>query len=127
MTIGEAINLTDDMRPNQIGRAMKIRFLSDLDTLVYNEVMQKYEPDANAPETFAGYDADTADVNDTELLVKPPHAMLYVWWLMMQIDQINAELDKYENSAALYNAEWKAYNRAYIREHRSPMPAHMCY
>lgn len=127
MTIGEAINLTDDMRPNQIGREMKIRFLSDLDTLVYNEVMQKYEPDANTPETFAGYDADAADVNDTEMLVKPPHAMLYVWWLMMQIDQINAELDKYENSAALYNAEWKAYNRAYIREHRSPMPAHMCY
>ena len=122
MTIEEAIRLADETKPNQIDESMKIRWLSDLDRRVFAEILMTHARDVNMPETFDGYRPDewpneTWTDKSTELLVPAPFDAIYRWYLEMQIDLANMEMDKYNNSAALYDNAWDEFARAWHREH----------
>ena len=89
---------------------MKIRWLSELDGIIYNDVILTHEVEANG---FSEY-TDTTQ----ELIAKAPYDVLYVYWLMAQIDLKASELNKYNNSLALFNValrDYKAwFNRNYM-------------
>ena len=89
MTIREALETVDRLKPNQYGSADKLRWLSELDGAVYREILTQHEMDVPA---FAGY-------------------------LEMKIDDANGEMTKYNNSAAKYNMYYQAYQNAYNRAH----------
>lgn len=118
-TIAEVIKTVDTLRPNQYSSAVKTRWLSDCDGEIYNELTSNYERSADLPETFAGYAEDAPE--NTELLVKAPHDVLYRYWLMAQIDLHNQELAKYNNTSVQYNAARQNFMNAYNRSH---MPLH---
>lgn len=116
MKIREVLEEIRQLKPSQIAEEMMIRWLSDLDMRIFEEVIVQRVPDADTPETFEPYTAESAE---TELLVKEPDAReVYRWWLEMQIDLANQEYDKYENSASLFNTALSTWRRKYARTHR---------
>ena len=113
MTIREAMETVDRLKPNQYGSADKLRWLSELDGAVYREILTQHELDAPA---FTGYTPET-DLDGTALLIGWPYDGIYRWYLEMKIDDANGEMTKYNNSAAKYNTYYQAYQNAYNRAH----------
>ena len=113
MTIIEAINKLDTLKPNSYTQADKILWLSDIDGKIKATIIDTHEGGENV--TFNGY-TEFTDLN-TKLLVPSPYEDLYVKWLEMQIDYTNAEYGKYNNSAAAYNSVYSAFEKYYNRQH----------
>ena len=109
MTIREAIELVDRLKPNQYGSADKLRWLSELDGAVWHEIWSAHE---TAVPAFVGYGPE-ADLDGTALLIGWPYDEIYRWYLEMKIDDANGEMTKYNNSAAKYNTYYQAYQNAY--------------
>lgn len=112
MTIIEAINRIDALKPNGYGQAEKIKWLSDLDRAVKSEIIDTHE---GGGEPFAGYGSDTP--LDTVLLIPELYDDVYVKWLEANIDYANGEYGKYNNSIAMFNSEYSGFRRYYNRTH----------
>ena len=115
MTIAQVLQRVDDLKPNQLSAEQKIEWLSQLDRKYFEEIIKTHEKDQGTPDSFAGYENET-DQN-TMLLIQDPYSEVYQWYLYMQIDLANQEMDKYNNSLALYETAWGANARRYNREH----------
>lgn len=113
MTIIEAINKIDALKPNNYSQPDKIAWLSTLDGIIKKEIIDTHEGSEKV--TFKGYDATTA--LDTVLLVPAPYDDVYVRWLEAQIDYANGEYGKYNNSITMYNAAYAEYAGYYNRKH----------
>ena len=113
MTLIEAINAIDALKPNTYTQCDKIKWLSRLDGKVKREIIDTHE-DSEAV-VFNGYDEDTP--LDTELLADSPYDEIYLGWLEAQIDFANKEYAKYNNSILMFNNSYDAYFRYYNRTH----------
>ena len=113
MTIQEAINKIDTLKPNSYSNADKIAWLSNLDGIIKEEIIDTHE--GGDAVVFNGYDSNTD--TGTELLVPAPYDDLYIKWLEAQIDYTNAEYGKYNNSSNAYNNAYSTYERYYNRHH----------
>ena len=113
MTIIEAINRIDALKPNNYSQDDKVGWLSKLDGIIRAEIIDTHE---GAEDTvFNGYDSTTN--LSTELLVPAPHDELYVKWLEAQIDYANGEIGKYNNSMSMYNSFYGEFEKYYNRKH----------
>lgn len=113
VTIGQILDSIDKMYPNNFDAATKIAWLSELDGKVHLEILKTHEGDV--PE-FSGYDYET-DL-DTQLLIPSPFASgVYTRYLEMMIDQEYKEIDRYNQSAALYNSAYLEFANWYNRTH----------
>jgi hypothetical protein len=112
MTIIEAINKIDTLKPNSYTQLNKIEWLSALDGRVKVEIIDTHEGGSDV--TFSGYDENTSV--DTELLVPAPYDDVYLKWLEAQIDYYNAEYGKYNNTITAYNTLYASYMRYYNRQ-----------
>ena len=113
MTIIEAINRTDALKPNTFSQCDKIKWLSQLDGTIKKEIIDTHEG-ADAV-VFEGYTDDTSV--ETELIVGAPYDEIYPMWLQAQIDYHNQEYPKYNNSMVMYNNSYGAFWRYYNRTH----------
>ena len=113
MTIMEAINRIDTLKPNAFSQEEKIRWLSLLDGTVKKELIDTHG-DADGAD-FEEYDAHTDTAR--ELLIEHPYCDLYVLWLEARIDYAGGEYAKYNNSISLFNALYEAYEKYYHRTH----------
>ena len=113
MKIIEAITKIDALKPNNYTPENKIAWLTVLDGVIKEEIIDTHE--GGEAITFTGYDANTP--TDTELLVPAPYDDIYVRWLEAQIDYSNADYGRYSNSMTMYNAAYSAYERYYNRNH----------
>ena len=111
MTIIEAVNKIDALKPNNYTTENKVAWLSTIDGIIKSEIIDTHEG-ADAV-TFTGYDSNTP--TDTVLLVPAPYDDIYVRWLEAQIDYNNGEYGRYSNSMTMYNASYSAYERFYNR------------
>lgn len=117
MTIAEAINRIDTLRPNAYTVAEKIAWLNTLDGLIYRNIIKTHFRNCDEEEvTFEGYDEDTP--METELLAYEPYCDLYIYWLESKIDYANTEYDRYNNSAMQYSEMYSAFEKDYNRTHR---------
>lgn len=119
MTIEKAIDICDRQKPNGYTQEDKIHWLSKLDQMIFDEIIDRHE---GGIEAFNGY-ADDADPA-TALLADDAYADMYVKWLFAQIDFANAEIARYNNSMAMFNALYEAYAASYTRRH---MPRRIAY
>ena len=119
MTIQEAIDRVDMIKPNQFTFEQKLRWLSELDGLIYKELIMTHEHAAD-PE-LVEHDASTPA--ETELLVPFPYTDIYLHYLSSQIDLGNAEIGKYNNNKQLFNNAYLTYSDYYTRTH---MPLSAC-
>ena len=140
MTIREAIEAVDRLTPNQDENIDKVRWLSELDGVVYLEIEKTHgsgnpvcEPwvrtrdpldrewcgcvpqEKPSEQTFEGY-PETVDL-DTKLRIPWPYDEIYRWYLSMKICDANGETKKYSNEAAKYNSYWQGYFNAYNQAH----------
>lgn len=113
MTIIEAINKIDSLKPNSYTQEDKIKWLSILDGIIKKEIIDTHEGSEGV--IFEGYEPDTEVT--TELLVPSPYDDVYVKWLEAQIDYANGDTNKYNNSMAMYNTAYSSFERYYNRTH----------
>lgn len=113
MTLMEAINHLDAVKPNSYGQREKITWLSNLDGLIKKEIIETHEGGENV--IFGGY--TEADLMKS-LIAPAPYDDIYIKWLEAKIDYANGEYQKYNNSALAFNEGYQRFARAYHREHR---------
>ena len=114
MTLMEAINRVDSIKPNRYTQIEKIKWLSTLDGIVKAEIIDTHEGGEGV--TFTGYDG-VSTLSKT-LLVPAPYDDMYIRWLEAQIDYANGEYGKYNNSITMYNTAFAAYEKYYNRTHK---------
>ena len=112
MKIIEAINRIDSLMPNSYSQQDKVAWLSTLDGVVKNNIINTHEGAEKVD--FVPYDEKTP--LDTELLVPAPYDTIYIYWLQAQIDYWNGEMSKYNNSITMYNTAYSEYEKWYNRE-----------
>ncbi len=118
MTINEAIDLVDRLKPNQYEHETKVNWLSKLDGMIFREIILTHA--GFHPPVFDGY--EHADPG-TELLVQYPYDEdIYNYFLQAQIDKENGEMGKYNQNITLYNAAYQTFQDWYNRTHL-PLPA----
>lgn len=120
MTINEAIEICDRQKPNGYTAEDKIHWLSKLDQMIFDEIIDRHE---DGPKAFDGYRAD-AD-GGTELLGDDAYADMYVKWLFAQIDFANAEIARYNNSMEMFNGLYSAFAASYTRRHMPKQTAYI--
>lgn len=146
MTIREAIEMVDRLKPNQYPLAQKIEWLSMLDGMIYDEIIGTHEwyflpsvkhgrvgpLDApgdpapchprghhpHRPTQFYGYKAGCDP--DTQLLVPYPYDRdIYNFFLQSRIDLENGEIGKYNQTNAMYEDAFSRY-ADYVNRTRMP-------
>ena len=115
MTLQEALDLADEMKPNMMKRDVKIKHLLDLEQMIYDEILMTHEHEEEQ-EVRPDYDDETDP--GTELLVPDPYSKVYWKWLIAQIDvqnqedtRFNADMTHFDNAYAEMSAWW---NRTYM-------------
>lgn len=113
MKIIEAINRIDALKHNTYTQADKVRWLSTLDSMVKNHVIDTHEGAEEV--SFYGYD-DNTDLQ-TELLMSAPYDEAYLRWLEAQIDYHNGEYGKYNNTVEMFTTVYDGFKAYYNRTH----------
>ena len=112
MTIIEAISRIDVLKPNSYPQSEKIKWLSTLDGIIKNELIDTHEGGDTI--SFTGYNDNT--LLTTELLVPAPYDEVYLYWLESKIDYYNGEMTKYNNSITMFNTAYSNYEKIYNRD-----------
>lgn len=113
MTIIEAIQAVDSLKPNSYSELEKIQWLSELDGTIKAEIIDTHEDGEEI--SFNGYDETTP--LETELIVTAPYDRLYKSWLESRIDYANGDYTRYNNSVTVFNTDYLSYQRAYNSKH----------
>lgn len=113
MTILEAINRQDGLRSNAYSVAQKVAWLSQVDAMVKQQIIDTHEGGENI--AFSDYTTETP--TDTVLLVPHPHDEMYLRFMEAQIGYHNGEIKKYNNAMALFNADFEAFAKHYKSTH----------
>ena len=114
MTIMEAINRIDTIKPNTYSQSEKMKWLSTLDGVIKTNIIDTHEG-AEAV-VFNGYTEETNFT--TTLLVPAPYDEMYLFWLESRIDYWNGEAGRYNNSISMYNATYSEFEKYYNRTHK---------
>ena len=112
MTIREAIETTDTLKPNAFQTKEKIKWLSELDSRIRKEILDTH---TGTPE-FDGYD-ETADMSIT-LLTPEPYSDVYIKYLIAQMDFYLDEFARYNNDMVMFNTAYDEFARWYHRTHK---------
>ena len=113
MTISDAINRIDTIKPNGYTMAEKIQWLSTLDGIIKTEIIDTHE---GGEVIFDGYTEETLLTHP--LLVPAPYDEIYLYWLESKINYWNGEMGKYNNSITMYNSAYSSFERYYNRTHK---------
>lgn len=114
MTIQEAIETSDSLRPSRFDGIEKVKWLSALDRRIKSEIIDTHEENEEISGTFI-YDESTN--LQEKLLVPDPYSELYIHYIISQIDFYNGEYARYNNSAGMFNQQYNEFSRWYNREH----------
>lgn len=97
----ELIRAVDAIRPNSVDTDRKVRWLSRCDALIAEHLRQG-RIDAMGLRPFRG--ECEADAVCGRMMIGEPHAALYEYYLMAQIDLVNADMARYNNDTILFNS-----------------------
>ena len=114
MKLQQAMDRVDMMRPNMQDRELKIAWLSELDGLIWKELISKHVYYGRLPK-MQEYDRDTDP--GTVLLVPAPYDNIYTYWLMAKIDEETLETEKYNNDQAMFTASYDSFSDYWTRNH----------
>lgn len=98
MTIQEAINREDKLKANQIGIEDKVRWLTELDRRIYEEVIKQHD----MGEDYEAPDFDTYGLLTT-LIVPDVYSSVYLAYLELKIAITNGETKIYNQATVNYN------------------------
>lgn len=118
MTISEAITQLQAVKENQYDDETLVRWISDLEGILYEDVVKNHEGSADIPHGRYSVDTDM----DTVLMVLEPYSDIYIKYLMAQVDYHNAEMQRYTNSMIMYNVALDAFAGWYNRNNMPLQP-----
>lgn len=113
MTILQAIEGIDELMHNTYSQEQKVAWLSRLDSMVKEQLMDTHEHPRSV--IFTGYTPDTP--LDTVLLIPEPYDEAYLRWLEAQIHYHNGEYGKYNQAMQQHKAVFSAYVNRYNATH----------
>ena len=114
MTIQAAIDMVDTLKPNMFPHHQKVAWLSDLDGLIWREIILTHEGVKPGP-IFDGYDQDTNP--GTVLLAPEPYIDVYKHYMAAQMDVSNRETGEYSKDMVLFNNAWQTLCDYWNRKH----------
>lgn len=109
MTINEAIQRADGLRPNAYTEDDKAVWANQVESSVQRDVMK-------LPAESRKYFKYPED-GDKELTLTGEWEELYVLFIVSMFDYWSQDTAKYNNSAKMYNDQFDAYKAQYIKEH----------
>lgn len=113
MTIAQAIETVKSVKPHQYDDATVVRWLSDLDGRVWQDIYSSAENIGDMPELpYSRTDLGAS------LLIGFPHEDVYVKWICAQIDYANAEIERYQNDMIMFSAAYQSFVDAFNRQHK---------
>lgn len=112
MTLQEAIEYCDTLKPNSIEKKIKVGWITEVDGIVFNDILSRTHDNLFEPR---GYNED----DDVELFVPSPYNGLYFYYLSAKIDAVNGEYGSYNNNTALYNSVLSDF-AVYYRQNHMP-------
>lgn len=112
MTISDAILEIGRLKPHQYPEETIIRWLSDLDGKVAEDILR-----GSDSEPEAGVLPYRPEDRLRTLLIPFPHEDVYVKWLMAQIDYANADFERYNNSMMMFQNQYESFVDAFTRAH----------
>ncbi len=148
MKLIDAINMTDTLKPNMYGMQEKIKWLSRLDTRIFQDVLLTHElsdaekarflpentgtattddlatwaldltPGESENEEHLVFTGYTEEDGDTELIVGEPYDDMYVLWISAQIDWNNMEYDNFNASNAMFESVYRNFANAFNATHK---------
>lgn len=145
MTLQEALDITDEMKPNMMSRKLKAKYLTEIEQLIFHEIVMKHYPEGYKPprgfipglDPLAREPAEAAAEEQTRpeapaykedsdpgtvLVIPDPYSMVYIYWLMSKIDIQNQEDARYNIDRAHFENAYETMSDWYTREH---MPVQM--
>lgn len=117
MTIREAIDRADTVKPNQYPDEVKMQWLEELDKRIYIDLFLTHEDNPYADVIEGEGMIFPYDDESKVLLAASPYDALYVSYIKAKIDEYNEETTRYMNSSAIYNSQYQDYARWYNRTH----------
>ena len=126
MTLIQAVNEADNLKPNMYGLPEKIKWLSRLDQRIFEEVLLMHELSDEEKEPFMveidgkiifSFCAYNENDQEKELIVQEPYDEMYVHWLSAQIDWNNREYAGFNATNAVFEATYTAFRNAFNRTH----------
>lgn len=113
MTIMEAITQSDDTNTNDYSTLQKIIWLSRVEAMVKNDVIDAHE---GAEEySFSGFDEST-DM-ETVLMMPEPYDECYIHYLQAQVYYANDEIDRYNRAITMFNFKFDEFKGNYKKNH----------
>ena len=146
MTIIEAIDKINELKPNDYAQNDKIAWLSTCDGIIQRNIVDKHSVREYAPYDMPVPPPQKDDMSwtldlgkppmpipaenrpefkgydehtdlNTKLLAYPPYDELYITWLESKIDYYNGEYTKYNNAVLAFNDQMQAFENDYNRRH----------
>lgn len=114
MTIRQAIDKANSLRPNALDEADKVRFLDTLDKMLFDEIFSKHKGFENIKRPDY-----TESGTGTELLAPDGYTEIYINWLFSKIDYIEQDYNLYNIDLAAFNADYKNLAGYINREHKN--------
>lgn len=112
MTLQEAINYVDEVKPNAFSTAVKVRWINQIEGRLVLEIFLMSTEEAAELE----YGTSAAELAK-KLLVDNPYDDVYTWWLQAQIDLANGEYDRAQNTMAMFNSAWSTFLRWFAQRY----------
>ena len=126
MTLIQAVNEADNLKPNMYELPEKIKWLSRLDRRVFEEILLAHELSDEEKEPFMveidgkrifSFCAYNENDQEKELIVKEPYDEIYVHWLSAQIDWNNREYAGFNATNSVFEATYSAFRNAFNQTH----------
>ena len=114
MTIQEALDQLDEMKPNMMSRRLKLKYLTEIEQLIWAEIIMKHEHPAEI-EVQPVYSEETDP--GSVLMIPDPYSEVYVYWLMTKVDIQNQEDSRYAVDRAHFENSYDTMSDWYTREH----------
>ncbi len=118
MTIQDAITQINNVKPHHYDDATVIRWLSDLDGLLFHENVRWHRSCDKIQ-----HGPYCPDKLNTVLMVPEPYSDVYIKYCAAQIDYHNGETDRYNQSVVMFTLAQEAFidwfNRTHMPKQRS--------
>ena len=113
MTIIQAIQRLDALKPNTYSTRQKILWLSQLEAMVKTLVIDAHMGGDEKP--FSGFTENTDPA--TVLFMAEPFDMAYLYWLEAQIHYANEDLDMYNSAMGMFHSVFGTFKAHYKQTH----------
>ena len=139
MTLQEALDIVDEMKPNMMSRKLKLKYLTEIEQLIFDEIVSKHYPKGWTPPRTIRPAEDPMDRQEEEaaeeqekpekpvyneqsddgtvMIVPDPYSMVYIYWVMSKIDIQNQEDARYNIDRAHFENAYNTMSDWWTREH----------